>query len=614
VMKSVLEHRDQVVARVVAWHNRHPLARRITPDQVHSVGVVSLPFAVRGAVAGAPEADTTPLPEAELLADPPLAAADPADPAEPAAAPAAEAAPADEAGIEAVVELDVDPAIESDSTVAAASESAVAAPVEAASVTPAADDAAAQAPPDATPPSILDRALDAGVPATDPGEAPEVPEAPATNKLSAPSTSPSSPSETDSVAASPAAQAGADTRRPAAFLPARLPRWHPLAWWAALRGRAPFQALFSEDFIAPLRPRRVARWVAAHGVAARPLAAHDPCRQIALDPGRRRAGDAATEVDLHVITAAIGVEDRRHRLLLSPDGRVLGRRQWDRGRMATTAGLGLATIFGLGLGLGLAPWLGIGGVHPHADPVEAAASAPSPVASGAAADDPAATAVAHAASGVSDAQAAAAVALAASAGETDADPQTTTAPAAPAASGVSGASLATAEGPHAAPKPHDAHAAASAAADAPAGSAPVATPTAAAVTAGPASVPTSVSPQPGRVVLPPLVPRLADAQREAARTASRSVRKEAPVEPGAAPDAKSWALVSRVMTNRRLSERAAAQLQAVALLQPVPMRAELLASDGGWRAVFWPFPSVQDAEKVRLALADKGLPLAVVEF
>jgi hypothetical protein len=35
---------EPLVARVVAWHNRHPLARRITPPQVQSIGFVALPF------------------------------------------------------------------------------------------------------------------------------------------------------------------------------------------------------------------------------------------------------------------------------------------------------------------------------------------------------------------------------------------------------------------------------------------------------------------------------------------------------------------------------------------------------------------------------------------
>lgn len=37
-----------VVARVVAWHNRHPLARRVTPAQVNSVGYVALPYTAPG--------------------------------------------------------------------------------------------------------------------------------------------------------------------------------------------------------------------------------------------------------------------------------------------------------------------------------------------------------------------------------------------------------------------------------------------------------------------------------------------------------------------------------------------------------------------------------------
>jgi hypothetical protein len=49
-----------VVARVVAWHNRHPLARRIGPDDVGSVGVVALPFAVAEHTAGSSTPSPTP--------------------------------------------------------------------------------------------------------------------------------------------------------------------------------------------------------------------------------------------------------------------------------------------------------------------------------------------------------------------------------------------------------------------------------------------------------------------------------------------------------------------------------------------------------------------------
>ncbi len=42
-----------VAACVVAWHNRHPLARRLTPADIGQVGVVALPFAVPQAAVAA---------------------------------------------------------------------------------------------------------------------------------------------------------------------------------------------------------------------------------------------------------------------------------------------------------------------------------------------------------------------------------------------------------------------------------------------------------------------------------------------------------------------------------------------------------------------------------
>ena len=41
------------VAQLVAWHNRHPLAQRITPEDVIGVGGVVLPFVVADAAASA---------------------------------------------------------------------------------------------------------------------------------------------------------------------------------------------------------------------------------------------------------------------------------------------------------------------------------------------------------------------------------------------------------------------------------------------------------------------------------------------------------------------------------------------------------------------------------
>ncbi len=43
---------DRLAEQIVAWHNRHPLARRIAVGDVHTVGVVALPFVRASAEAG----------------------------------------------------------------------------------------------------------------------------------------------------------------------------------------------------------------------------------------------------------------------------------------------------------------------------------------------------------------------------------------------------------------------------------------------------------------------------------------------------------------------------------------------------------------------------------
>lgn len=43
---------DPVPARVLAWHNRHPLARRIAPEHIGSMGYVALPFVQRPGKSG----------------------------------------------------------------------------------------------------------------------------------------------------------------------------------------------------------------------------------------------------------------------------------------------------------------------------------------------------------------------------------------------------------------------------------------------------------------------------------------------------------------------------------------------------------------------------------
>jgi hypothetical protein len=101
------------------------------------------------------------------------------------------------------------------------------------------------------------------------------------------------------------------------------------------------QPLFSEDFIAPLSPRRVARWVATHGAFKRPLGNDAPERQVLLDPSLLAARGGLLPVSVFVLTAAIGSDGRRLRLLLSPQaqGPILGARQIDRRRVGAAAGL-----------------------------------------------------------------------------------------------------------------------------------------------------------------------------------------------------------------------------------------------------------------------------------
>ncbi len=104
---------DRLAEHIVAWHNRHPLARRIAVGDVHTVGLVTLPFYRASAQTGGgivepvltevvnPEDLAAPATAAEGGADapaPPEAAEPPAappvaPPAAPAAAPAASAPP-----------------------------------------------------------------------------------------------------------------------------------------------------------------------------------------------------------------------------------------------------------------------------------------------------------------------------------------------------------------------------------------------------------------------------------------------------------------------------------------------------------------------------------------
>ena len=47
---------------------------------------------------------------------------------------------------------------------------------------------------------------------------------------------------------------------------------------------------------------------------------------------------------------------------------------------------------------------------------------------------------------------------------------------------------------------------------------------------------------------------------------------------------------------------------------PVPARSELMLSGGQWRAAWWPFGTLADAERARVMLIGRGLRTEVVVF
>jgi predicted amidohydrolase len=101
--------------------------------------------------------------------------------------------------------------------------------------------------------------------------------------------------------------------------------------------------LFSERLIWPLSPAQVARWTQRHGAPTALAPAHWPYRKVPAEPGlqqRARSAGLRHTVQLHVLSAAIHVDDRRMRVLIGPDGQILGKyRKVCLPRSEVTAGL-----------------------------------------------------------------------------------------------------------------------------------------------------------------------------------------------------------------------------------------------------------------------------------
>lgn len=490
------ESLETVAARVVAWHNRHPLARRIRAEQVQSVGFVALPYAAPAGVEPAGAAA-------------PAAAADPAD------------APAGGTLRER---------------------------------------AAARAKPGAAP------AAAAPGPAATPGKS---------------------------------AKAGARRRG--------------------------LKAAFTEDFIAPLSPRRVARWAARHAVPLDQAPRGAPLRQV--EPDAALAAKAGALQTLYVQTAMVESRGKRVRMLLSPssDTAVLGSRLWSPPRVAGGAVGALGGLAAAGLALAL--WWQPPAL-PEAPPLAAAgtvtqAQAPAP----AHAERPASAASLPSIKPASMRAAA----------QADAEATHSAALPDPAASGA-----AAAEPPPAAPPldveprlgrinlpplglPHGDEARAAARERRLAQQAPVTASTAPAVApAGPAAVQAATTAAPAAPATAPAAVAMAPAPAApvaVATTAPAATAPPAPATPpapqaAAAPAAgQAFALSSRRLRTRAETEQTVAAVRALlAGAGHSGVQVEMMPAGDDWRIVSWPFGQRAQAEQARTLLASRGIRLEVVAF
>ena len=637
---------NEVLTRVVAWHNRHPLARRISASQVHSIGEVVLPFA------SAQPARLSPAPAPATIHDllgPPAALAElpapgPSDPID--GHPAADAASATAAAL-------TDPFVEPDAIhdneagaqadLPVATDSAATEPAPVLSMEDEADDLFSEDAPPAGPPAppdddgpemLIELSSDTDEPTPIPpadSAALAAAFAAATDDDAAP------PADRDDAAAAdqhlpahaPTGLSGDGTVVPAAADPHPNPAaaptndadanqtaepWHSAALappagllarlWAQAQGwrlggalgLPRLQATFSRDFIWPLRPGQVARWARRHGSLA-PLAPADwPQRLIDTDGSllaQARSQGLQHDLPLHLLTAAIGVGDRRIRVLIDAQGQVLGPRSYSPPKLAALAGLLALGLVGVGWG-----WL------PQGDSLNAQQTRAVVAAVAAAA--------AQAASAAELAAAAAAVAdrvwraqqgdlLLAGSTPADAPPEGNSQIGAPDTAQPAAGGLAQSA--------HDGIEAEASADDA-------------ATTLHPAPAQDrGTGPAPHKAVVPlgTLVVALSAADKLAARRqveAARIGQAAAIAAQPIKPTAPVFAVVTLPTRERDSAARGLSLIRASGqrLVGELPERGELLQNQGEWRAAWWPFDTQADAERARVMLAARGLKVEVVEF
>lgn len=400
----------------------------------------------------------------------------------------------------------------------------------------------------------------------------------------------------------------------------QLPR-PSMAWLRWRRGelargadaaRSGWQPAFTEDCIPGLPTAQIAHFARRYGVAERPGEPDWPQRELVVDPGCLPAAAASPSADaaapdvqrLYLLTAAIETPAGRARVLMAPDaaGALLGRRQLSRRRTAVAGGVVLAGVLLAG-GLGVA----LRSTAPH----------PAVVASAGA---PAASAGAGAGAGAASPRVSASAAVA-SIPASGPLPEAGDAPhGMPHGGGVVAASAA-AEGLPPSEAPPAARGAAS-------GAAPPVTSQAQAASAveAPASevgritlpFPPRASGRPALVPVPSPPPLQAPADGPAPRPPATAARPAPPAAPVAVPThGKVFALMSRGPRSRAEADLLLARFIDAASTLRTPSTAgqiEVMNLGGTWRAVWWPFPSRDDATSARWALALKGVTVDVVEF
>lgn len=354
-------------------------------------------------------------------------------------------------------------------------------------------------------------------------------------------------------------------------LPELAPPSRGLAAWCTQRlqqrRRNLLAPTFSEHFIAKLPPARIGRWARRHAALWSMLPADLPHRAVETDAriaAREAAKGKTQQIELHLLAAALDVGGQQQRVLLGAGGQVLGKRVYARTRVAaaTTACMILAA---------LATAVGL--------PRPGAAPSPSGLVASTVPASAATTAVAASAS----ASAAVAMAVAAShpAAASAATGHRESASSAPAAASVPEPSAATADAQHS-------------------------------QRAQPISIRPSLSDEEKRVAI-----ETSQRLREAAGLQQSAAKGEATANttaPHPTPGHPVYALVAPPTRLRDESIALLSRAQALQAMDVAPARREVFAARGMWRAAFWPFESLADAERARIVLAGKGLKAEVVEF